>query len=91
LKLKNKEGASEYWFSMQVVNANEGVAKLEVSTDNGESWVGTTRKYYNFFEREDGFESGEVDVRVTGVSGKIVVVRGVDVASGKEVVAGGNL
>lgn len=43
LSVVNKVGVSAYWFSMQVVNANKGVASLEVSTDGGSTWQATTR------------------------------------------------
>jgi hypothetical protein len=75
---------------MQVVNANEPVTQLEVSTDNGDSWADTTRTYYNFFEKDGGFGTGTVDVRVTGSSGKKVVVKGVGCGSGDVVQAGEN-
>ncbi|KAL4884134.1 RlpA-like double-psi beta-barrel-protein domain-containing protein-containing protein [Aspergillus karnatakaensis] len=91
LILKNKEGTSQYWFSMQVVNANEAVKSLEVSVDGGSTWQGTTRSFYNFFENAAGFGSESVDVRVTGVSGKTVVVEGVSVQSGASVTADGNV
>ncbi|BCS29837.1 putative extracellular cellulase CelA/allergen Asp F7-like [Aspergillus puulaauensis] len=91
LILKNKEGTSAYWFSMQVVNANEAVASLEVSTDNGSTWQKTTRSEYNFFENDSGFGSESVDVRVTGASGSSVVVKNVGVSSGKSVTAVENL
>ncbi|KAJ5406179.1 hypothetical protein N7465_007463 [Penicillium sp. CMV-2018d] len=91
LKLKNKEGTSAYWFSMQVVNANEAVTALEVSTDGGSSWKSTTRTYYNFFENTAGFGTSTVDVRITGASGKTVVVKDVGVSSGNVVTAGSNL
>ncbi|KAF2731235.1 barwin-like endoglucanase [Polyplosphaeria fusca] len=91
LVLKNKSGTSRYWFSMQVMNSNVAVAKLEVSTDGGKSWKGTTRQPYNFFENSGGFGTESVDVRVTGVGGGVVVVRGVSVASGAMKTAGGNL
>lgn len=91
LKLKNKEGTSEYWFSMQVVNANEAVTALEVSTDGGNSWQGTTRTYYNFFENSAGFGTSTVDVRITGASGNTVVVKDVGVESSGEVTASSNL
>ncbi|KAK4869615.1 hypothetical protein LT330_005997 [Penicillium expansum] len=91
LKLKNKEGTSAYWFSMQVVNANEAVTALEVSTDGGSSWKSTTRTYYNFFENSAGFGTSTVDVRITGASGKTVIVKDVGVSSGNEVTAGSNL
>ena len=91
LILRNKEGASAYWFSMQVVNANEAVASLEVSTDNGSTWQKTTRSEYNFFENDSGFGSESVDVRITGASGSSVVVKNVGVSSGKSITADENL
>ncbi|CEJ60291.1 Putative Extracellular cellulase CelA/allergen Asp F7-like [Penicillium brasilianum] len=91
LKLKNKEGTSQYWFSMQVVNANEPVTKLEVSTDGGSTWQSTTRTSYNYFEQSSGFGVDTVDVRVTGQSGTTVVVNSVGCSSGSEITASSNL
>ncbi|KAJ5906792.1 uncharacterized protein N7473_003708 [Penicillium subrubescens] len=91
LKLKNKEGTSQYWFSMQVVNANEPVTKLEVSTDGGSTWQSTTRTSYNYFEQSSGFGVDTVDVRVTGQSGATVVVNSVGCSSGSEITASSNL
>jgi expansin (peptidoglycan-binding protein) len=90
LVLKNKSGTSKFWFSMQVMNANVGVAKLEVSTDGGASWKQTTRKPYNFFENPAGFGADSVDVKVTSTNGKTIVVKGVSIASGTTTTAGGN-
>jgi expansin (peptidoglycan-binding protein) len=91
LILKNKEGTSSYWFSMQVMNANEPVAKLEVSTDGGKTWQGTTRTSYNFFEKSSGFGKDTVDVRVTGQSGATLTVNNVGTSSGSTVTAKANL
>ncbi|RHZ48606.1 putative extracellular cellulase CelA/allergen Asp F7-like [Aspergillus thermomutatus] len=91
LVLKNKEGTSAYWFSMQVVNANEPVEKLEVSTDGGSTWQATTRTYYNFFENSSGFGTDTVDVRVTGQSGATLTVKNVGCSSGSSVTASSNL
>ncbi|KAF2680148.1 carbohydrate-binding module family 63 protein [Lentithecium fluviatile CBS 122367] len=88
--LKNKSGTSPYWFSMQVMNANVGVAKLEVSTDGGKSWKGTTRMDYNFFENSSGFGTSTVDVKVTSVNGGVVTVKNVGVASDSKTTAGSN-
>jgi expansin (peptidoglycan-binding protein) len=90
LILKNKAGTSPYWFSMQVENANVGVAKLEVSIDGGKSWKGTTRKDYNFFENPAGFGTQTVDVKVTSVNGGVVTVKGVGVTPNAQVKAGSN-
>lgn len=91
LVLHNKSGTSAYWFSMQVVNANGAVAKLEVSTDGGSTWQGTTRKDYNFFENSSGFGTSTVSVRVTGASGAVVTVDNVGVASDSQMTASGNI
>ncbi|KAJ8070592.1 hypothetical protein OCU04_000965 [Sclerotinia nivalis] len=91
LQLHLKEGVSAYWFSMQVVNAAEGVSKLEVSIDGGATWKSTTRTTYNFFENSSGFGTASVNVRVTGLSGSTVVVNNVAVTPGLVVTASGNL
>lgn len=75
---------------MQVVNANEAVAKLEVSTDGGKTWQGTTRSAYNFFENTSGFGTDTVDVRVTSTSGGTVTVNGVGCSSGAQTTASSN-
>ncbi|KAI1157094.1 carbohydrate-binding module family 63 protein [Nemania diffusa] len=90
LILHNKSGTSAYWFSMQVVNANEPVSKLEVSTDGGSTWQATTRQDYNFFENASGFGPDTVNVRVTSDSGSTVVVNNVGVASDSQITAGSN-
>jgi expansin (peptidoglycan-binding protein) len=90
LSLRNKEGTSQYWFAMQVINANVPVAKLEVSTDGGATWQATTRQDYNFFENASGFGTDTVDVRVTSSTGEVITVNSVGVASGTEVTASGN-
>lgn len=75
---------------MQVVNANEPVSKLEVSTNGGSTWQSTTRRDYNFFENASGFGTATVTVRVTSESGSIVVVKNVSVASDSQVTASSN-
>ncbi|KAF2446227.1 carbohydrate-binding module family 63 protein [Karstenula rhodostoma CBS 690.94] len=88
--LKNKEGTSPYWFSMQVRNSNVAVSKLEVSTDGGATWQATQRSEYNFWENSAGYGTSTVDVKVTGVNGKTVTVKGVSVTPLSTKTAGGN-
>lgn len=80
IKLKNKEGTSRYWFSMQVLNSNFAIKKLQVSTNGGKTWKKTKRAQYNYFERSSGFGTDVVDVKVTSISGKSIVVRNVKVS-----------
>jgi expansin (peptidoglycan-binding protein) len=79
--LKNKSGTSRNWFSMQVMNSNVQVTSLEVSTDGGNTWKGTKRQPYNFFENSAGFGADSVDVKITSSGGKSIIVKGVSVQS----------
>ena len=88
--LKNKEGTSAFWFSMQVQNANTAVKSLEVSTDGGKTWQKTERKEYNYFENSAGFGTSSVDVKVTGTSGESIVVKNVSIAPQSTKTAGSN-
>lgn len=88
--LKNKSGTSKFWFSIQVMNANVGVSKLEVSTDGGASWKATKRQPYNFFEQPSGFGTDSVDIKITSIDGKEVVVKSVSVTPNALKTAGGN-
>ncbi|KAM0194189.1 hypothetical protein ACHAPA_005130 [Fusarium lateritium] len=90
LVLHNKEGTSANWFSIQVVNANEPVKSVEVSTDGGSTWKETERQDYNFFENPAGFGTTSVDVKVTSSTGKTVVVNKVGVTAGAEYKAKAN-
>ncbi|ENH73023.1 Expansin-like protein 2 [Fusarium oxysporum f. sp. cubense race 1] len=90
LMLHNKEGTSANWFSIQVVNANEPVKSVQVSTDGGSTWKSTERKDYNFFENPAGFGKTSVDVKVTSSTGKRVVVKNVGVTAGAQYKASSN-
>lgn len=72
-----KSGSSQYWFSAQVVNAKRRTTKLEVSTDNGQSWESTEKKDYNFFEIGSGAGASTAWVRVTSYTGSSVIVKDV--------------
>lgn len=76
-----KSGVSEYWFSAQVVNARRRTSKMEVSTDQGKTWVGTDRQTYNFFEISSGVGANTAWVRVTSHVNSVVVVKDVPMIS----------
>ena len=65
LEIHMKPGVSEYWFSAQVVNGHRRTSKMEISTDHGRSWKGTSRTTYNFFEISSGAGAEQAWIRVT--------------------------
>ncbi|KAF4992563.1 hypothetical protein FDECE_13675 [Fusarium decemcellulare] len=73
-----------------VRNSNLPVKSLEVSTDGGKTWKGTTRQDYNFFENSSGFGTTTVDVRVTSSDGQTIVVKNVGVTPQAEYKAASN-
>ncbi|KAL2065209.1 hypothetical protein VTL71DRAFT_2878 [Oculimacula yallundae] len=90
ISVRNKEGVSAWWFSMQVINANKKVASLDVSADGGKTWQQTVRQPYNFFQKSSGTGTTVVDVRVTSASGDAIVIKSVPVAQGKGATASRN-
>lgn len=91
LVLRNKQGTSKYWFSVQVLNANVGVSKVDVSTDGGKTWKATQRQPYNYFQNASGFGQDSVDIRVTGINGKTQIVKGMGSTPDAKKSAGGNI
>ncbi|KAF1353459.1 RlpA-like double-psi beta-barrel-protein domain-containing protein-containing protein [Delphinella strobiligena] len=81
LQIHLKSGVSEYWFSAQVVNANLRTSTLEVSVDQGSTWLSTTRMAYNFFEIASGTGAATAWIKVTSVSGATVTVKDVDMTT----------
>lgn len=88
--IRNKEGTSQWWFSMQVVNHNQPIKSLEVSTDSGKTWTATTRKDYNFWENPNGFRVETTQVRVTATTGKSIVITNVGTTAGAKYSATSN-
>lgn len=88
--LQNKVGSSKWWFSMQVVNSNSPVKSLEVSTDGAKTWLSTVRRDYNFFENPSGFGVDVVDIRITSVTGEMIVINSVSTVSESSTVGSSN-
>ncbi|KAK4446774.1 RlpA-like double-psi beta-barrel-protein domain-containing protein-containing protein [Podospora aff. communis PSN243] len=92
LTLRAKDGASQWWFSLQAFNANHPITGLEVSTSGGNTWQSTARRDYNYFEKSSGggFGTQAVAVRVSCANGAKVTVQNVGVNGGIVTQAGGN-
>ncbi|GAB0135196.1 hypothetical protein EsDP_00003542 [Epichloe bromicola] len=89
LKIKMHIGSNPEWIAVTVENATSGTAKVEVSADNGQSWVAAKRQPANMHVVER-LHKDNVWVRVTSVTDKQVVVKDVQVKSGLSVPASAN-
>ncbi|KAK3677328.1 hypothetical protein LTR78_002866 [Recurvomyces mirabilis] len=83
-------GGSRYWPAATVENGSRRTTKLEFSDDQGQSWVQTTRNTNNYFAAPSALKSSSVWVRVTSYTGTTVVVKNVDLTSGKVTVGTAN-
>lgn len=85
LEIRMHGGASQWWFAATVVNATLHTAKLEVSSDGGNTWKATKRDTNNFFTLpgNGGTNTKTAWVRVTSNTGSQVVVKDVDMTSNK--------
>ncbi|GAB7351284.1 hypothetical protein MBLNU459_g1701t1 [Dothideomycetes sp. NU459] len=90
LEIHMKSGVSEYWFSAQVVNAKRRTSNLQVSIDEGSTWLSTTRQTYNFFEISSGAGATTAWIKVTSHVGTTVIVKNVPMTSDTVVKASSN-
>lgn len=82
LWIKVHAGGSQYWPAVTIENATQGTKQVAFSDDEGTTWHGTTRNTNNFFVMDGTLSGANAWVKVTSVSGKTVVVKGVKLASG---------
>ena len=82
LRIHMHDGASQYWFSATVENANRRTSKMEVSTDNGSTWQEAVRTGdYNMFELQGTLPTTTAWVKVRSHAGGVVTVKNVKLAS----------
>lgn len=68
VRYRFKDGSSQYWTAIQVLNHRLPVTKLEYKK-NG-AWVAVKRESYNYFVEPNGMGAGTLQVRVTASDGQ---------------------
>lgn len=71
ISIRYKDGSSQWWCGIQVINHRNPVAQLEVSTGGG--WRPLPRTGYNYFLAENGNGCGG-DIRITDIYGEQLTV-----------------
>ncbi|CAN5876111.1 hypothetical protein BH11MYX2_BH11MYX2_31990 [soil metagenome] len=67
-----KDGASQFYFSLQVRNHRYPIAKLEASTDAGATFTTIERLQYNYFVKSGGLGPGPYTLRTTDTRGHVI-------------------
>jgi expansin (peptidoglycan-binding protein) len=76
LSFRIKEGASQWWFAVLVIDHGNPLRTVEARTAGG-SWQRLTRTDYNYWLRESGLGSGPYAIRLTDVYGQRATATGI--------------
>ena len=76
LSFRFKEGSSQWWTALQVLDHRLPVRALEARRDDGR-WVTLARKDYNYFVSDAGLGPGPYMLRVTASDGQQVIEEGI--------------
>lgn len=76
ISIRYKEGSSQWWCGIQVIDHRNPVAKLEVGA--GDGWLALPRADYNYFLSENGSGCGG-EIRITDIYGERLTVGGLPV------------
>ncbi|WP_257458604.1 expansin EXLX1 family cellulose-binding protein [Archangium lipolyticum] len=68
IRYRFKDGSSQWWTGIQVLNHRLPVTKLEYWKNN--AWVAVKRESYNYFVDPNGMGAGAIKVRVTASDGQ---------------------
>jgi expansin (peptidoglycan-binding protein) len=82
LAFRIKEGASQWWFAVLVIDHGNPLRTVEVRPAGG-SWQRATRTDYNYWLRESGAGPGPYAIRVTDAYGGRATVTGIRMSPGK--------
>lgn len=80
-------GASKYWFAATVENATRRTKSLQVSSDQGQTWIATKRDTNNFFVAPGVLKSDTAWVKLTSHMDTEVIVKDVVLQSKKSTTA----
>jgi expansin (peptidoglycan-binding protein) len=79
IALRVKEGSSRWWMQIQVIDAGNPIASVELERRDG--WRSLSRSRDNFWTAEDpGPGDGPFTVRITDVNGHVATVGGVSLS-----------
>ncbi len=76
-----KNGSSQYWLALVVMNTGNALASVQVETASG-GWLNLARTNYNAWIAQSGAGSGPFTIRLTDTLGNQATVRGIGLEPG---------
>jgi expansin len=83
IKMRVKDGASQYWLAILADNHGNPLKSVEVKTPSG-GWLSLRRTDYNYWIDQDGNGKGPFTVRLTDVYGRQATVDNVTLSPMKD-------
>ena len=81
LTIRVKEGSSQYWLAVLVLNTGNPLTSVEVGTSAG-GWLRLQRQSYNYWQAASGAGAGPLTLRITDDQGHQRTVTGIAVTAG---------
>ena len=73
MQYRFKDGSTQYWTAIQVINHREPIATVEYADSKG-NWINLPRTDYNFFIADGGVGAhSQLSLRITSIYGQVVV------------------
>ncbi len=89
VQYRYKEGSSRYWVALQVRNHRWPVTALEIRPAGATAWTPVARMDYNYFVYPQQIAEGPLQVRITAVTGAVLIDTLPAPASALQVAGGG--
>jgi expansin len=82
ISLSVKEGSSQYWLALLVMNTGNPLASVQVESEPGGGWHDLVQASYNYWIAQSGAGTGPFTVRLTDTVGHVVTVGGITLSPG---------
>jgi expansin len=77
-----KQGSSQYWLALLVMNTGNTLASVQVQSESGGGWYNLVRADYNYWVAQSGAGAGPFTVKLTDTQGHVATVQGIALSPG---------
>jgi expansin len=77
-----KQGSSQYWLALLVMNTGNALASVQVKSESGGGWYNLVQANYNYWVVQSGVGAGPFTVRLADIQGHVVTLPGIALSPG---------